>query len=264
MIINKDTLAQRLLECQKQGYYLISLATTSKVHLVGFNFINREGLTAYEVAKWWEYEPYSIGLMTRGLLIIDIDTATGHNLDIDGRQSRELMQNTRLLSTLTNSLHIYFKYTGDFLRSGQLLEGADVKKWENSHIVARPSKTAIGEHSNFSKDITIREAPHELIKAISLDVNKPIKVAKEGKHKHYEVLTLSDFPVYAKTWINAGLGNNDNHNSSAIKLVGHLLHYFSLEIARNCLLEENKNTHNSLPEKELGSVFRSLHRKIRG
>ncbi|WP_460023648.1 bifunctional DNA primase/polymerase [Lactovum odontotermitis] len=256
------------LEYQRQGFSIIPLAVGSKIPQAGFNFRNRADLTAEEIKQIWSAEPYNIAIRTRGLLVLDIDSARGHGLSVDGFESiqpyKEMIQDTRLVMSPTGGFHAYFSYEGHALKSGQWLAGVDIKTGDNSLITAPPSRTANGEYRRISLNDTIKEASPELIEMIVSAMKKPVKYSRQPKRKHYEVLTLSDLPDWARVWLNAGLGGQGNRNNAAASLTGRLLRYFSLEIAWNGLLEANRNTQPPLPAREVEAVFKSIATKAKG
>ena len=139
------------------------------------------------IARWWMADEYNVGVLTTGLIVVDIDTKHG----VDGMSAYldlDLPLDTLIVRTPTGGRHVYFTGPDRANSAGRIAAGIDVRG-HHGYVVGPGSALSTGGRYEIDTDLPVAAAPTALVglldaprqrtdTVLSVDLDGPDAVAR--------------------------------------------------------------------------------------
>ena len=248
-----NILYQKALEYSVRGYSVIPLRT-NKTPLLKENIIYQRERCATddEIEKWWKDTPQAnIGICTgkiSGITVVDIDRGS-----TDGKQTPlDAFPETYTVETPSGGYQLYYQYDAEIQQTANTFPQfphVDIRN-DGGYVVAPPS------HCSYIKYKKKIEGDYKIIKNLPLAIfpRNLFFIKDISRNKVDSILKSLNKMI-----------EGDGRNSALASVIGRVLNIVHFrdheQIAYPIALAANKQFKQPLSEKEVRTIFDSLHKK---
>lgn len=153
------------IELTRRGLYVFRLVEGTKNKFIDAGWANGAAMnTEADMRLWWEDRPFNVAVLTRNVVVLDIDCKDG----VDGYKALESlpeMPRTFRVKTPSGGLHIYFRAAVGKYGQSDLAPGINVRA-TNGYVLG-PGATYKGKRYEVQDDAEIAELPDWLGELLS-------------------------------------------------------------------------------------------------
>lgn len=248
--MKSNPLYTKAFEYMAHGYSIIPLRRNKTPLLKENKIYQRERpATEDELELWWKKTPdANIGICTgkiSGITVVDIDVSGGAQVSLD------MFPKTYTVKTPTGGYHLYYEYDASIQQTANTfdhLPHVDIRN-DGGYVVAPPS------YCDYVKEKKRTMGYYTIHSSLPIvDFPKALFFKQDPKIKKGVNAILKSFPT---------LADGDGRNNALTSVVGKILNLVPFvdheAIALPMALSANKQFKTPLDEKEVRTIFDSLH-----